>query len=158
MFEQKAAMFLYAVSPVHAGSGTALGAIDNPIQREVHTRHPAVAGSGLKGAMRHAALAEARANGQGGTFTLLDVAEIFGPGGDLKDADGNVPKGVSTEASDHGGALSVGDAQLVLFPVRSPKRSYVYATCPTALGRLRRLLQLAGCAGLPAVPSQVGDE
>jgi CRISPR-associated protein Cmr4 len=39
MFEQKAAVFLYAVSPVHMGAGQAIGVIDNPIQRERHTRN-----------------------------------------------------------------------------------------------------------------------
>ena len=34
------------------GAGQAVGAINNPIQREVHTSHPLIAGSGLKGAVR----------------------------------------------------------------------------------------------------------
>ncbi|MFQ5745455.1 MAG: type III-B CRISPR module RAMP protein Cmr4 [Acidobacteriota bacterium] len=116
MFESKAAMFLYSVSPVHMGAGTALGAIDNPIQRERHTGHPTIAGSGLKGAMRH----EARWRWK----TKDLVGRIFGP--DPEDE----------RASEHAGALSVSDAQIVLFPVRSLRRSYVYATCPTALARL----------------------
>lgn len=125
MFESKAAMFLYAISPVHMGAGTAIGAIDNPIQRERHTGHPMIAGSGLKGALRHEANAL-----WGGREGLVE--RIFGPDPDTGDA------------SDHAGAVSVGDAQIVLFPVRSLRRSYVYATCPTALGRLRRLIELAG--------------
>lgn len=125
MFESKAAMFLYAVSPVHAGAGTALGAIDNPIQRERHTGHPVIAGSGVKGALRH----EAQARGQ--KVGELGVEVVFGP---------------ASNSSDHAGSLSISDAQLVLFPVRSLKQSFVYATCPTALGRLARLLDLAGVA------------
>ena len=35
-----AAVFLYAVSPVHMGAGQAVDIIDNPIQRERHTEHP----------------------------------------------------------------------------------------------------------------------
>jgi len=53
MFEKKAILFLYTVSPVHMGAGTATGIIDNPIQRERHTNHPSFAGSGIKGAIRH---------------------------------------------------------------------------------------------------------
>ena len=34
MFEKKAAVFLYAVSPVHFGAGQAIGDIDNPMQRD----------------------------------------------------------------------------------------------------------------------------
>lgn len=137
MFESKAAMFLYAISPVHMGAGTAIGAIDNPIQRERHTGHPMIAGSGLKGALRHEATALwQKADGL--------VERVFGP---------DVERG---NAADHAGALSVSDAQIVLFPVRSLRQSYVYATCPTALGRLRRLLDLLGVehplgASLPAL-------
>ncbi len=124
MFEEKAAMFLYSVSPVHMGAGTAIGAIDNPIQRERHTAHPMIAGSGLKGALRHHWLPQ---------FEDKDlINRIFGP---------------EAAASDHAGAVSFGDAQLVLFPVRCLKRSFVYATCPTALARLQRMLLLAGIKG-----------
>lgn len=125
MFESKASVFWYAISPVHMGAGTALGAIDNPIQRERHTRHPVLAGTGLKGALRHAA-------SNGGSMAE-DVEAVFGPD---PEKTGN--------ASDHAGALSMADGQLVLFPVRSLRQSYVYATCPTAMARLKRLLLLSG--------------
>jgi len=49
MFEKRAIVFLYAASPVHLGSGSAVRVIDNPIQRERHTGHPCFAGSGIKG-------------------------------------------------------------------------------------------------------------
>ena len=57
MYQAQAALFLYAVSPVHMGAGAAFGLIDSPIQRERHTEHPLFAGSGIKGAIRHAPLA-----------------------------------------------------------------------------------------------------
>ncbi len=120
MFEQKAAMFIYCVSPVHMGAGTAIGAIDNPIQRERHTQHPMLMGSGIKGALRHFFSA---------VWTQEDkknlVDRIFGP---------------ETGASEHAGAISFSDAQIVLFPVRSLRNSFVYATCPTALARLKRIM------------------
>jgi CRISPR-associated protein Cmr4 len=119
MFEKKAVVFLYAVSPVHVGAGTAVGVIDNPIQRERHTSHPSFAGSGIKGAVRHGFEAI------GGDGKLIDV--LFGPpsqSGDL-----------------HAGAVSFGDAQLVAFPVRSLKNGFVYATCLQALNRTRRLIE-----------------
>lgn len=124
MFEKQAAVFLYAVSPVHMGAGTATGLIDNPIQRERHTNHPSFAGSGIKGAVRHSFEA------LGGDKTV--ISRLFGPesgNGDL-----------------HAGAISFGDAQLVAFPVRSLKGGYVYATCPQALARAQRLLRLTGNA------------
>src|SRR5690625_5558140 len=53
MYQRQASVFFYTVSPVHMGAGQAVDVIDNPIQRERHTRHPNLAGSGIKGAVRH---------------------------------------------------------------------------------------------------------
>jgi len=52
MFEHAGVMFLYAETPLHAGSGASLGAVDLPLQREKHTLYPLVQASGIKGAMR----------------------------------------------------------------------------------------------------------
>lgn len=122
MFQQKAAVFLYAISPVHMGAGTATGVIDNPIQRERHTNHPSFAGSGIKGAVRHSFEA------LGGDKT--DIKRMFG----------------ADSGSDnlHAGALSFGDAQLVAFPIRSLRGGYVYATSLAALARAQRLVALTG--------------
>lgn len=122
MFEKHAALFLYAVSPVHMGAGQAIGVIDNPIQRERHTGHPCFAGSGIKGAVRHGF------ESLGGSAQRIKL--LFGP-----DAGSD---------SLHAGAVSFGDAQIVAFPVRSLKGGYVYATCPQALSRTQRLLKLLG--------------
>lgn len=123
MFEKKAVVFLYAVSPVHMGAGQAVGVIDNPIQRERHTGHPCFAGSGIKGAVRHGWEA------LGGS--LGEIESLLGPDSENK-------------KDLHAGAISFGDAQLVLLPVRSLRNGYVYATCPQALARTRRLLALCG--------------
>lgn len=130
MFEAKKLLFYYCVSPVHMGAGSAIGAIDNPIQREVHTQHPMLAGSGLKGALRHHFNRVWEKDGL--------ITRIFGP---------------DTGASDFAGALSLSDAQLVALPVRSLKGAYVYATCPLALARLKRLALLAGITADWDVPS-----
>ncbi len=137
MFQRQAAVFLYAVSPVHMGAGSAIGVIDNPIQRERHTGHPCFAGSGIKGALRHGFEAI------GGDKDL--IPRLFGPASDKGDAL-------------HAGAVSFGDAQLVAFPVRSLKNGYVYATCPQALARAQRLLTLVGSpANWPALTVAEGD-
>ena len=131
MFEQQAAVFLYAVSPVHVGAGQAIGMIDNPIQRERHTGHPCFAGSGIKGAVRH-------------SFTALggnesNLARLFGPESGSNDL--------------HAGAVSFGDAQLIALPVRSLKGGFVYATCPQAIARTQRLLAHMGQTRTwPALP------
>lgn len=127
MYQEQRALFLYCVSPIHMGAGTAIGLIDNPIQRERHTEHPLFAGSGLKGAVRHHFLTD------GWEKELLD--RIFGP-----------------EGSDYAGAISFGDAQLVAFPVRCTKRAYVYTTSPTALARTHRQLELLHTAPNWTIP------
>lgn len=132
MFEKQAALFLYAVSPVHMGAGQAIGVIDNPIQRERHTGHPCFAGSGIKGAVRHGFEA------LGGDKAIIE--RLFGPDAGTSEL--------------HAGAVSFGDAQLVVFPVRSLKGGYVYATCPQAISRAQRLLGLIGIeTGWPELPA-----
>lgn len=130
MYQKKAALFLYCVAPVHMGAGTALGVIDNPIQRERHTRHPSFAGSGIKGALRHAF------EQLGGEAEHIN--RLFGP--DSRD-------------KLHAGAVSFGDAQLLTLPVRSLRGGFVHATCPHALARAARLLQLVGvdCGDWPSL-------
>jgi CRISPR-associated protein Cmr4 len=120
MFEQRSLLFLYSLTPVHAGTGTTIGVIDNPIQRERHTHFPMIAGSGIKGSLRDVCRQKA-------TDDELDL--IFGPPPD--------------RSSEHAGASSFTDAQIVLFPVRSLKQAFCYVTCPTALAVLRRMLSLA---------------
>jgi CRISPR-associated protein Cmr4 len=131
MFEQQAAVFLYAVSPVHMGAGQAIGVIDNPIQRERHTGHPCFAGSGIKGAVRHSF------KNLGGNAD--HISRLFGPESDSPDL--------------HAGAVSFGDAQLLALPVRSLKGGFVYATCPQAIARAQRLLAHLGLTRQwPALP------
>lgn len=143
MFEASQLVFYYAVSPVHMGAGSAIGAIDSPIQREVHTKHPMFAGSGLKGAMRHHFnRAWPRAEGDDRRPNSL-INRIFGP---------------DTAASDFAGALSLSDAQLVVLPVRSLKGGFAYVTSPLALARLQRLAAQTGLQAEWAVPNVAENE
>ena len=116
MFESKKLVFFYAISPVHMGAGSSTSAVDLPIQRETHTGHPILAGSGIKGAVRH----DWNARG----LDKTDGESIFGP---------------ETNASEYAGAVAFTDAQLVAFPVRSLRETFVYATSPLALARLKRM-------------------
>jgi CRISPR-associated protein Cmr4 len=127
MFQASKALFIYCVSPVHMGAGTAIGLIDNPIQRERHTDYPMIAGSGLKGAVRHHFWSQLDDGNRKDKANLLN--RLFGP---------------ETDASEFAGAVSFGDAQLVAFPVRCAKSAFVYATSPTALARAARTLNITG--------------
>jgi len=132
MFEKRQLTFYYCISPVHMGAGSDVGAIDNPIQREVHTRHPVLNGSGIKGAIRHhvSRLWERKQE--------ETIQELFGA--------------ESGADSLHAGAISFTDAQVVLFPVRSLKNTFVYVTCPFALARLKRFAEIAGLSVSWKVP------
>ncbi len=141
MFNATRLVFYYAVSPVHMGAGSAIGAIDSPIQREVHTLHPMFAGSGLKGALRHHFNQSWPGERERGNAGLIN--RIFGP---------------DTNASDFAGALSLSDAQLVALPVRSLKNGFAYVTSPLALARLQRLAQQAGMAPAWNVPPIAADK
>lgn len=117
MFEKSAILYLYVETPLHAGSGSGLGAVDLPIQRERITGYPLVQASSLKGALRATAM-RSRSNEK----NKIDVA--FGPD--------------PGRASDHAGALSTGDARLLLFPVRSLLGIFAWTTSQDALMRFCR--------------------
>jgi len=119
MFEAGCLLFIYVETPLHAGTGRGLGAVDLPIQRERTTGYPIVQASSLKGRLR----AEASQRvGRG--ITDAEVRAIFGP---------------ETEgAADHAGALSTGDGSILLFPVRSLAGVFAWTTSRDALARFRR--------------------
>jgi CRISPR-associated protein Cmr4 len=143
-------LFLHAQTGLHPGSGTALGAVDLPVQRERHTGWPTVPASALKGVLRDACREAAKGAYNGDRKRANDedpaLVAVFGPG-------------KAGEASDHAGAFAVTDARLLAFPVRSLRGVFAWVTCPAALVRLARDLTLAGVAPAPfAVPNEVKDE
>ncbi len=125
-------LFFYAESPVHWGTGTSVGVVDLPIQRERHTGYPTGQASGIKGALRDWFEAAEGRESPG-------VLAAFGP---------------ESQASDHAGCVAFGDARLIAFPVRTLKGTYAYCTSVDLLARLDRDLCLSGAEKtLPALPS-----
>ena len=122
---------MYAVTPCHAGSGASTGVVDQPIQRERHTNWPMIQASGIKGAMRahferfKGSIKEKPEQKQ---FDVL-TERIFGTS--------------ETGDSGHAGALCVGDARILAFPMRSNVAPFVWITCPAVLKRLNRDLGMA---------------
>ncbi len=131
MFKQAKLLFLYTETPLHVGSGSSLGTVDLPIQRERHTNLPMVQSSGIKGKLRSAF----SHNSNNGNSELVKqkqnelVKVIFGPEGNA--------------GSEHAGALSPGDGRILLFPVRSLAGVFAWITCPLVISRLCRDLKLA---------------
>lgn len=124
MFTEQAVFFFYTETPLHAGSGSSVAYVDLPIQREKHTEYPIVQASGVKGAFRSR------------------VEELSK--GDEDKAKNKMVFGPKTDADEHSGALSFGDAQVLLFPVRSFAGGFAWITCPLILNRLHRTLKTAG--------------
>ncbi|NNJ85015.1 MAG: type III-B CRISPR module RAMP protein Cmr4 [Gammaproteobacteria bacterium] len=136
---------LYAQTSIHAGAGQSVGGVDLPIQREGHTDWPCIFGSAMKGALRTRAEAcFPSTNGK----PARKVQAVFGPD--------------TEHASEHAGALNVGDARLLLLPVRSLTGHFKWVTCPEILRRFARDVEFLGLQGafggwtLPKEP--LGDD
>lgn len=125
-------------TPLHAGSGSDLGVVDLPIQREHHTGHPKIEGSSLKGAIRERfrRLKQDGANG----VTGAHIDALFGPD--------------STEDDLHAGALGLTDARILLFPVKSLKGVFAWVTSPSVLQRWKDELESAGVSIEWSVPAE----
>jgi CRISPR-associated protein Cmr4 len=122
--------FIHLITPLHAGTGQGVGAIDQPIARERATQLPILPGSSIKGVLRDAY------EGDGEQHTL------FGP--------------PSQNASEFSGALQCSDARLLLLPVRSLAGVFVWTTCPFVLRRMARDLKAVYehvPNGVPAIPA-----
>jgi CRISPR-associated protein Cmr4 len=133
-----ALVFLHAQTAIHAGSGSALGVVDLPIQRERHTQWPMLPGSSLKGVFRDVLREEAFSQ-----LSTPDRSRKVANGDDLVTTLFG-PEAIN--ASKHAGALSVADGRLLCFPVRSLKGVHAWITCPAVLERFGRDLQLTGVA------------
>jgi len=134
-------LFIYVETPLHAGTGRGLGAVDLPIQRERTTGYPIIQASSLKGRLR--AASDPNLNPQVG-LTKAEHLAIFGP------ETGN--------ASDHAGALSIGDARILLFPVRSLAGVFAWTTSVDALARFRREAQMVGLSANWELPAEPGKD
>jgi len=129
MYKMARPFFMIVETPLHAGSGTGLGIVDQPIQREKHTDFPKIEASGIKGVIRNAFDKK---------YTNDSISLAFGP------KDGN----------DHAGALGFTDARLLLFPVKSMKGIFAWVTCPKILERFRNDLRLSDFNDIPDIPNK----
>ena len=121
MFLSSRILFMLTETPLHAGTGATLGNVDLPIQRERPTDYPLVYASGVKGALRSEAPKDD-----------ATTQAVFGPEPTAEDGLG------------YAGAVSPGDARLLLFPVRSLTGVYAWTTSLHVLHRFRRDVEMAG--------------
>lgn len=136
MIEDGEILFLWTETPLHAGSGSTVTAIDLPIQRDRQTGHPIIQASGVKGVLRGHCKAR---------WDKRMTEAVFGP---------------EDDASAFGGAVSVSDARILLFPVRSLRGVCAWVTCPLALARLYRDMDRCGLvsADFPPPPDVLPGE
>jgi CRISPR-associated protein Cmr4 len=132
IFEGKLVMYIYAETPIHPGSGTMISeAVDLPIQREKHTDFPIIQAPSLKGVLRNSACfieIDDKCK-KCDKKSKVDECEI------LNQIFGN-PEGI--------GGVSITDARILAFPVRTLKGVFGWITCPLVLDRYKRDLNLAG--------------
>lgn len=162
MYKIAKPIFLIAETAVHPGSGSDLGYIDNPIQREVHTGYPKIEGSSLKGALRQAF--EARIGNPDFSKKVdfndetIKIHRVFGLDDDGYSKEKEYPKNekdknkkksekdllheLFKDNKDFAGAIAFTDARILLFPVKSLKGTFAWITCPRVLAKFKQELKL----------------
>jgi CRISPR-associated protein Cmr4 len=114
MYKKSGVLTFYSETPVHMGTGQSVSYVDLPIQRERHTSFPVLWSSGIKGVIRD--LASRKWNNK------EEVELIFGP---------------ESEGSEFASCISITDAKILLYPVRSLRGVFAWITCPLVLRRLK---------------------
>jgi CRISPR-associated protein Cmr4 len=122
---------LHALSALHCGTGQSVGIVDLPIARARATQLPIVPGSSLRGVLR--AMIEGENPGA--------ATALFGP------------RAISGTEDIFAGALTLGDATLLLLPVRALAGILCYVTSPFVLNRYAQDLRRAGLP-VPALPAK----
>jgi len=115
-------IFFHTITPLHVGCGQDVGVVDLPVIRERTTGYPYIPGSGIRGSIRE------RFEGDGDKARLAITDLYFGPSADAE---------IDTDER-YASCLSVFDAKLLLFPVRSDQGPYLWLTCPFVLSRFNQ--------------------
>lgn len=171
MYKHANPLFLICETPLHAGSGSDLGIVDLPIQRERHTSFPKIEGSSLKGALREAFESkilnqlQKNTNGEWSNKNeikkeLKKLNKVFGYdeapliGFSKEEMDKLLPD----NEKEFSGCLGISDARLFLFPVKSMKGVFAWITCPKVLRQFE--MDIKGYFtpfNINGIPSSIGD-
>ncbi|MBM4164570.1 MAG: type III-B CRISPR module RAMP protein Cmr4 [Lentisphaerae bacterium] len=136
---------LFTRTPLHVGAGSSVGAIDQPVVRERHTRFPVIPGSSIKGVLADAWSDELVKNDKGRLVrpdddNTKEISWLFG----AEDA-----------SAANAGALLFGEARLLAFPVRSARAGFAWVTSPVAINRA---IRDGLFAGLTEIGDDLGDD
>lgn len=141
MYKQSSPLFLICETPLHAGSGSDLGIVDLPIQRERHTSFPKIEASSLKGALRETLETNILDKNQGNMGDLIskikDLNRVFGfDDGALKGLPKKEMKKLfNDKQKEFSGCIAFTDARLLLFPVKSLHGVFAWITCPRVINK-----------------------
>jgi CRISPR-associated protein Cmr4 len=138
MYRTTQPLFIFCETPLHAGTGSDLGIIDLPIQRERHTGFPKIESSSLKGSLREAfeRSKDQKSLQVGSSNYQEQVHRTFGF--DSDSAHGLTESGQffnDKKNREFSGCIAVTDARLLLFPVKSHKGVFAWITCPRVVSR-----------------------
>lgn len=129
---------IFTRTPLHVGAGLSVGAIDQPIIRERHTRFPVIPGSSVKGVMADLWTDDlVRKEEKKDDKTI--VSYVRSPNTELTWLFGEEDAKAAAA-----GALLFGEAKLMAFPVRSAKGGVAWATSPLVILRAIRDGALSG--------------
>ncbi len=144
MFKEKRVLFLIAETPIHAGSGSEVGIVDLPIQRERYTDFPKIESSGLKGCIKEA-FENSNLEIQINNSKIRPKDKIKYKADDREKETDYISLVFGPEGEEaHAGAMSITDARILLFPLKSLKGVFAWITCPMVLERFKKELELAG--------------
>ncbi len=118
---------LHALSALHVGTGQSVGTVDLPIARAKASNLPLVPGSAIKGVLRDELKMDAK-----------DHKALFGP------------ESTKADVETHASAIAVGDANLLILPIRSFAGTVAFATCPFILKQFARDAALRDRIPVPA--------
>ena len=118
-------MTLFTRTPLHVGCGSSVGAVDQPVARERHTRFHVIPGSAIKGVLADL-WNEKKKDDDGKTVKIVRSKE------------GVALFGNDDTANASAGKLLIGEGKLLAFPIRSAKGAFAWLTCPLALNRFKR--------------------
>jgi CRISPR-associated protein Cmr4 len=132
-------LHIFTRTPLHVGAGSSVGAIDQPVIRERHTGFPVIPGSALKGVLADLWADElVRKETQKDGKTAVSFVRPDTANSELCQLFGN-----EDASAAKAGALLLGEAKLLAFPVRSAKGCFAWLTCPLALARYARDADIA---------------
>ena len=125
--------FIKTITPLHVGSGSDLGVVDMPIQRESHTGFPKIEASSLKGSIRSEFESKAQKNDE-----KKKIHIVFG----CDDCEKDFSDTFTSKNRDFSGALGFTDSKILFFPIKSVKGVFAYVTCPMVLKRFKKDIEI----------------